>query len=222
MASPDRAPRLTDHDAVVVLGKELRRDAPRAIRELQARAAAAAIAVRGGVPVVATLEAPLRGQLVAGSVLVARLLAELGVPADRVHRAQLTRSTREEALESAALANRQGWRSLLVLTAGYHVPRAARYFHALPDVRSLVVSPDAFLRDATPMERTWILAGRPDADAVAAEARSERLFGLMGKALSPLPRALQWRVEVLAGAALRGVVSTRPPSAVSERHDPVP
>ena len=53
MATPTQGPNLYAHDAVVVLGKELRRDAPRAIRELKARAAAAAIALRGGVPRVA-------------------------------------------------------------------------------------------------------------------------------------------------------------------------
>jgi hypothetical protein len=208
MATPTQGPNLYAHDAVVVLGKELRRDAPRAIRELKARAAAAAIALRGGVPRVATLEAPLRGQSVAGSHLVARLLAELGVPPMQVHQDTRTRSTREEALESAALARRQGWRSLLVITARYHVPRAARYFHEVPGIAARVVSPDAFLADATPTEQDWIEAGRPDAEALAAEARSERLFGMLGSALAPLPRTLRWRVEVLAGAALRGVIGT--------------
>ena len=206
MAASPQVPSLCDHDAVIVLGKELRRDAPRAIRELRARTAAAAIALRGGVPVVATLEAPLRGQGIAGSDLVARQLAELGVPPEQIYRDTLTRSTREEAVESAALARRQGWRSLLVVTARYHVPRAARYFHALRPLRSVVVSPEAFVQQATPLEQEWIEAGRPDPAALAAEGRSERLFGLLGTALKPLPRDLRWRIEVLAGAALRGVI----------------
>ena len=98
---------LENVDAVLILGKELRRDPCRGLAELKARSAAAAALLRLGVPVAVSLEAPLRGQLDAGSALVARLLAELGVEEGKLLAAQITRSTREEALEAAALARRR-------------------------------------------------------------------------------------------------------------------
>lgn len=190
-------------DAVVVLGKELRRDPARGLRELQARAAAAAIALRLGVPWAVSLEAPLRGQVDAGSALVARLMAELGAPQARLVRAETTRSTREEALEVAALARARGWRRAVVVTAGYHQDRAARYFREVAPGLAQVWRPAAFRAEARPREAAWIDGGAPDPRALAAEARAERLFAWLGAALAPLPPAARWRVEVAAGAALR-------------------
>ena len=73
-------------DAVLILGKELRRDAERARAELRARSAAAAVALRRGVAEVWTLEARLRGQAEAGSDIVRGYLGALGVPPERVER----------------------------------------------------------------------------------------------------------------------------------------
>lgn len=205
MAGPLPPLPLDDLDAVVVLGKELRRDPDRAVRELRARAAAASACLRAGVPKVATLEAPLRGQQEAGSALVRRLLRELDVDSQRVLHDTVTRSTREEAIEVGRLARRQGWTTALIVTARYHVPRAAAYFAELEGLDAPVVSPEALLPYATDQERAWIDAGTPSPQAMAREVRTERLFVALGGVLSPLPRPARWRLEVLAGVALRGV-----------------
>lgn len=200
---------LRDVDAVVVLGKELRRDPARGLRELRARAAAATVALRLGVPWAVSLEAPLRGQVDAGSALVARLMDELGAPLDRLVRAEITRSTREEAVQTAWLARSRGWSSLVVVTAGYHQARAQRYFDAIEGVAAQVCVPDAVAAWARPVEARWIAEGHPDPRALAAEGRAERAFGLLGAALRPLPTPLRWRIEIAAGAALRGASSPR-------------
>jgi uncharacterized SAM-binding protein YcdF (DUF218 family) len=113
-------------DAVLVLGKELRRDPVRGALELRARAAAASAVVRAGVPVVVALEARLRGQATAGSALVADLLHEFGVPGEAMLVQSVTHSTREEALVAFDVCRDQGWSRILAITAAYHVPRARR------------------------------------------------------------------------------------------------
>jgi hypothetical protein len=193
-------------DGVLVLGKELRRDPERAHRELRARAAAAAAAVRAGAPFVATLEAKLGGQADSGAELVHGLLRELGVPEAKIVARPLTRSTREEAWLGAALFAEREVRRGLVITARYHVARARRLFaEALAPAE--VHAPMALWRWATPAERAWITAGEPDAAAMRAEAATERTFGWLEAALRPLPTGLATMVEVRAGAWLRGGAS---------------
>lgn len=209
-ADPDRV--VAAADAVIVLGKELRRDPARAIRELRARSAAASIALRQGVPVAVTLEAPLRGQVDAGSALVSRLLAELGVEAARIHAETVTRSTREEAVRSAELARRQGWARLLVVTAGYHRARAQRYFNELDGVDAVVLTPEDLRHRAVASEADWIARAAPDPQALGVERRSERTFLTLARLLRPLPKRLRWRLEIRAGALLRGVGDARDPS----------
>jgi len=190
-------------DAVVILGKELRRDPERARRELRARAAAAAAALRAGAHRVATLEARLRGQPVSGAALVAEHLDELGVDPARVVRREQTRSTREEALLGAAWLWERGAHRGLVLTASYHVPRARRLFREA-GAAAEVHAPEALWRWATPQERRWIEAGTPDAAALRTEARTEALFGALEAALMPLPHMSRAMLEIRAGAWLRG------------------
>ena len=116
-------------DGVLILGKELRHFPERARRELKARSAAAAVALRAhGAQAAVSLEAPLAGQEDAGSAIVASFLGELGVPAERMVLDERTRSTREEAVEGARVADRLGWKRVLVVTSAYHVPRARRVF----------------------------------------------------------------------------------------------
>lgn len=189
-------------DAVLILGKELRRDPERARRELRARAAAAAVAVRQGAGFVATLEARLRGQDITGSELVAGYLVELGVPEERILRQDQSRSTREEVVLGAALFARRGVRRGLVLTARYHVPRARRLFveaGAPVEVRA----PEEHTRGATPQELAWIREGEARACTFADEAGSEALFGALEQLLRPLPYRLRARLEVEAGGWFR-------------------
>lgn len=192
-------------DAVMILGKELRRYPDRAMRELRARSAAASVALRHGVGCAVALEAPLVGQDRAGSAVVCDLLGELGVAPQRVVRDERTRSTREEAVEARRLCRERGWRRLLVVTAAYHGPRAFRHFEeALGPGRFALTSPGGLLRGATPTERLWIEQGEPDAQAWAEERPAERVLGALAGALGWLPIDLRWRVEVQAGAVWRG------------------
>ena len=162
------------------------------------------MAMRAGAGWIATLEARLAGQERSGSALVAEMLAELGVPAARILVEERTRSTREEAVRFAELAHTRRARRALVLTAAYHVPRAARLF-AEAGVPGVVHAPDALWRLANPTERGWIAAGRPHEAAVRDEARTESLLGALELALAPLPsRARAW-IEIAAGAAWRDV-----------------
>jgi uncharacterized SAM-binding protein YcdF (DUF218 family) len=197
-------------EAVLILGKELRRDPVRAQRELRARAAAAAAAWRAGATFIATLEARLRGQERSGSDIVVRYLGELGVPDDAIVRADLTRSTREEAVAGTALFRERGVRRGLVVTARYHVPRARRLF---ADVGSAggevpvaeVYAPESLWRFANDEERHWIAEGEPDATVMADECRIEAVLSTLARALAPLPTPVRCRVEIRAGAWFRGV-----------------
>lgn len=192
------------YDAVLILGKELRRDPSRARRELKARAAAAAIAHRNGARVILTLEAPLAGQGEAGSAIVARHLSHLGVPADAVVAEAVTRSTREEALRAHAIVQARGLGRLLVITTRYHVPRARVIFHDHFGEGGVTVhAPTGFLRDATAEERAWIAAGVPDDAAEEQEARLERWLLRAARSIGWLPRPVRWGLEVRAGALLR-------------------
>jgi hypothetical protein len=191
-------------DAVLILGKELRRDPERARRELRARAAAAAAAWRAGAGFVATLEARLRGQDRSGSTIVAEYLDELGVPASAIVREEVTRSTREEAVAGAALFRERGVRRGLVVTARYHVPRARRLF-ADVGARGVVHAPEALWRWTNPAERAWIAAGEPDPAVMADECRVEALLSTLARVLAPLPVPVRSRVEITAGALFRGV-----------------
>lgn len=191
-------------DAVLVLGKELRRDPDRARRELGARAAAAAAAYRAGATFVATLEARLRGQERSGSAIVAEYLVALGVPEAAIVRADTTRSTREEAVLGARLFRERGVRRGLVVTARYHVPRAQRLF-ADEGASAAVHAPEALWRWANATERAWIAEGEPSAEVMAAECRVEAILSNLARALAPLPKPARARLEIVAGAWLRGV-----------------
>lgn len=191
-------------DAVVILGKQLKGDPDRALRELRARSAAASAAHRAGVPLVATLEARLKGQEASGSSLVQAMLAELGVPPPAILAVDRSRSTREEALVAAELLGERGIRRALVVTARYHTTRARGLFEET-GLHVAVHAPDALWRVANPVERAWIEAGEPTEATLAAEARTEALWTALGSVIAPLPARWRQALEVRAGAALRGV-----------------
>lgn len=195
---------MLEFDGVVVLGKELRHAPARAMRELRARAAAAAAVHRVTGATIATLEARLRGQERTGSTIVAELLTELGVPDERIYREDQTRSTREEVVRTLELARERGWQRVLVVTARYHIPRARRLI-ADGGVDGPVVTvhcPAALLRVANSNERSWILAGEPDGDTMQRECRAEAVFSMLERLVQPFP--FRRRLEVRAGAWLRG------------------
>ena len=186
-----------------MLGKELRRDEPRARRELAARAAAAALLWRRHGCSVLTLEAPLRGQRDAGSVIVARLLAAHGLPASAVVAAEESRSTREELLALRRRVRMHRWSHVLIVTSAYHVARSQRICDdVLGSGLGRVLAPEALLAGAPSDLAVPIRAGVPSAATLELERRTERRLSMLAGALFPLPRALRFRVEVVAGALL--------------------
>lgn len=195
------------HDAVMVLGKELRHEPNRARRELRARSAAAAVAlaVEGGPRCVLTLEAPLRGQAEAGSTIVCRYLRELGVLDNQMVVERRTRSTREEALGARRVLRGRGLQRVLVLTTSYHVPRAQQIFEDVLGPGATVWAAADLGPLAAGRAAAWIDGGRPDAPTLVAEGRVERRFHRLARWLTPLPRAVRWQLEVQAGALLRGM-----------------
>lgn len=195
-----------DFDAVMVLGKELRKDPVRGRAELWARSAAAAVAWRQGVSTVLALEAQLKGQTEAGSDIVAQRLREHGVPDSALVLDTSTRSTREEALEARRHCEEQRWSSLLVITSAYHLPRARRCFEDVFDDLSVTLwAPEDLLPSAHPMAREDILAAETPQDALRKERRAERVLLALERLLEPLPSRVRWGLEVRAGAWLRGL-----------------
>ena len=191
-------------EAVLVLGKELRRDPDRGRRELAARAAAAAVLWRMHDCVVVCFEAPLRGQTEAGSAIVGRFLAEHGVPDSAVRLSRRSRSTREEVLLLAAAAHSHGWKRIAVVTSRYHAVRARRMVdEVMGEGGARVVVPEELAEHADAWERERIRAGTPCTEVLRRERRVEALMTVLAYSLRPLPASLRFRVEVVAGGVLR-------------------
>lgn len=187
------------------MGKELRRDPGRGRAELRARAAAAAVAWSRGVPTIVALEARLRGQDLAGSVMVADDLRRHGVPESAMLLAAITRSTREEALAVQERCAAHGWHRILVISAAYHLPRARRCFdEVLGGVIVELAAPEDLLDGADAIQRAEILAAETSLEAMRMERRAERVLTALEVVLTPLPSRLRWGLEVKAGAWLRG------------------
>jgi uncharacterized SAM-binding protein YcdF (DUF218 family) len=181
---------------VLILGKEIQRDPPRARRELAARAAAASVALRRGAGFVATLEAQIAHQTESGSAILVALLDELGVARDRLVVAERTRSTREEVRAGAALLKSQGVDRLWAITSVYHVPRVRQYLSEhLPSAHFGVFSPECFFRDGTPQERAWIEAGAPTPETLQHEGRIERRWLLFARFFRLLPAPFRYDFE---------------------------
>ncbi len=191
-------------DAVLVLGKELRRDPGRGCAELRARAAAASAVHRAGVPLVLSLEARLRGQAEAGSSLVATFLREFGVPEAAMHLQTVTHSTREEAVVVLDVVEQLGCRRLLAITASYHVQRARLCLAQVVGAERIAVHPpQAFVQHASDLEHDAIVAGEVSPDAHAIEARVEATLTNLELLVRPLPTSLRWQLEIWAGRCLR-------------------
>ena len=80
-------------------------------------------------------------------------LVRWGLEPDRVVVEGESRNTRESALASARVVEAHGWRSLVLVTSAYHLPRALGCF------RKAGLSPDAFPVDhraGSPPSRGWL------------------------------------------------------------------
>lgn len=189
--------------AVLILGKELRLDAARGLRELRARAAAASAVNRATGCRILTLEARMRGQAQSGARLVCGLLTELGVPMAAVTAEELTRSTRAEVQRVSELFPGE---PVWLLTAAYHLPRCRSLLYEAGQTQAQVYRTEDFLPLATEQEQAWILEGVPDAAVMEEEGRRERAFGRAERLLGPLPLRLRSRIEVAAGEVYRGIL----------------
>ncbi len=156
--------------------------------------------MRRGAVFVATLEARIAHQPLAGSAIVVGLLEELGVSRDQMEVAEQTRSTREEVRAGAALIERRECDRLVAITSLYHVPRVRRYLgEHLPPGQYTVYSPESYYRDADPTERAWIDAGAPTPETLRQEGRVERRWLLLASVARLLPAPLRFDLE--AGVA---------------------
>ena len=59
---------------------------------------------------------------------VGEFLVELGVPRQAIVLESKSRNTRENAVNSASLVHAHGWQSVLLVTSGFHMPRALASF----------------------------------------------------------------------------------------------
>lgn len=82
---------------------------------------------RTGLPVVCSGGNPSRPEFPEARVL-RRILVDLGVPADRIVAEEESRTTRENALRTAALCRERGFRRPYLVTSAFHMPRAVSDF----------------------------------------------------------------------------------------------
>lgn len=191
---------MSPFSSVLILGKELRLDPDRGLRELHARSAAAATAFAHGASRIYTLEARLRGQQDSGSAIVLAQLAQLEVPTEAIYAEDLTCSTREEVARLAQLAPLG---PVLLLTASYHIARTRRLV-AEAGLQASVHAPEALLHLAQPLAREWMLAGIPTPETMEFEGRREAVLSLAETLVRPLPYLLRTRIETHAGRLFRG------------------
>jgi len=124
------------YDAVIVLSGEVDAAASRASGHLELTAAADRLVagyelLREGRARVALLSGgsvfPEPGEK-SEAELVAATLRGWGIAPDRLVLEGESRNTHENAVEAARIASARGWRSLLLVTSAYHLPRALGCF----------------------------------------------------------------------------------------------
>jgi uncharacterized SAM-binding protein YcdF (DUF218 family) len=150
------------YDAVIVLGGGLDPDATetsgrpeytaagdRVLRgyELLREGHARSVLISGG-----TMDP--RPEAAIEAEVIARQLQEWGIEPGRIFTEGSSRNTRENALESRKIIEKQGWKTLLLVTSAAHLPRAYGCFVAAG------IRPDTFIADvrAPPGKRppSWL------------------------------------------------------------------
>ncbi|MBI3876584.1 MAG: YdcF family protein [Verrucomicrobia bacterium] len=135
---------LTKND---VLGLNLNEGGDRVLMaiELSRLKKAPALVIGGG-------RAKIDGREITESEALAKLLTNWGMTNATLRPLDWSRNTREEALKTAALAQENGWKKILLVTSGYHMRRAEAVF----STTGLEVVPVAcdFQRTGTPYE-SW-------------------------------------------------------------------
>jgi uncharacterized SAM-binding protein YcdF (DUF218 family) len=106
---------------------------------------------------------PWDPQAVPESQLIAGLLAKLGVPRSVLVLETGSRTTRENAINTAAIFKEHGWRNGLLVTSGVHMPRALATFQKV-GLRLVPAAADIY---GGPRRFDTLLDVVPDAGALA-------------------------------------------------------
>jgi len=106
---------------------------------------------------------PWQSALVPEARLIADLLIELGVPRSALILEIESGTTRENAVHSAAIFRKHGWRNGLLVTSGIHMPRALAAFKKV----GLQVTPAATDIHAGPLHSVSLSTLLPNARALA-------------------------------------------------------
>jgi uncharacterized SAM-binding protein YcdF (DUF218 family) len=94
---------------------------------------------------------------------IADLLVEFGAPRSALILETKSRTTRENAVNSAAIFREHGWRNGLLVTSGAHMPRAIAAFHKV-GLDVVLAATDIY---AGPLQLDSLLDLLPDAGALA-------------------------------------------------------
>jgi uncharacterized SAM-binding protein YcdF (DUF218 family) len=109
------------------------------------------------------------GDAPAEAMLMAEIARHRGVARERIVLEQASRNTFENAVYSGAIIRREGWRRVIVVTDGYHLPRALYCFRRL----GLSVEGAAVPRQPATSRLAWY---RQHAEEVVRLARCAGLF----------------------------------------------
>jgi uncharacterized SAM-binding protein YcdF (DUF218 family) len=108
--------------------------------------------------------------------LIADFLLELGAPPSALILETRSRTTRENAVNTAAFFKKNGWRRGLPVTSGSHMPRALATFKKV----GLAVIPAATDIHAGPARGVSLFGLIPDAKALAATTSAiKEMLGLL-------------------------------------------
>ena len=105
---------------VIILGDAPESRIKHALR-IYAAAKAPRILISGG-------SFPWRNTSMPEAERIANILVELGVPRSSLTLETHSRTTRENAVNTAAIFRQQGWQTGILVTSGFHMPRAFAAF----------------------------------------------------------------------------------------------
>jgi uncharacterized SAM-binding protein YcdF (DUF218 family) len=146
---------LPQSDAVVLLGGASENRVEQALRIYRASKAPLIVISGGSLPWMA-IDVPEAQR-------IANRLVELGAPRSALVLETGSRTTRENAINTAAIFKEHGWRNGVLVTSSYHMPRALAAFQKV----GLDVVPAAIGTEAWPVQIDSVLDLVPDADDLA-------------------------------------------------------
>ena len=118
------------YDALVILGAKVEADGAASPALLRRIAHGAALYHAGAAPFLLLTGGQPKGGITEAAVMGQAALS-LGVAEGALRLEELSRNTLENAMFCKPIVERHGWRRLLVVTDGYHLPRALYTFNRL-------------------------------------------------------------------------------------------